>query len=186
MSSAAAMGSAGTFTARQFRDAAGLFASGVTVVTARDDAASTAGSVRGMTASSFVSVSLAPPLVLVSLANDARMLGLIRLAGGFGISVLAAHQQALSRVFAGQAGSAATGEPRSTRFARLADTPVIENALAMFACGLHELVVAGDHTLVVGRVVDLRSVPGDPLLFYGGYYRAVRKFDEELAYASLF
>lgn len=178
MGAVAEVGTADGFTARQFRDAAGQFASGVTVVTALDRELN---AVRGMTANSFVSVSLDPPLVLVSLGNHARMLAFVRETGAFGVSVLSAQQQGFAQLFAGQARPSA---PRC--FTTLGGLPVVDGALAALACHLHGLVEAGDHTLVLGEVRELTRTDGDPLLFYGGHYRAVRKIDEELAYASMF
>jgi len=164
------------FDARELRDVAGQFASGVTVITVAAQ-----GGTHCMTANSFISVSLDPPLVLVSVANRARMLGLIASAGSFGISVLSEEQRALSQQFSGR-GTGSMQVPLAT----LGDVPVVPDALGSFACRLHSQLPGGDHTLILGEVLELRRRAGDPLLFFGGYYRAVRKVDEELVYASLF
>ena len=164
------------FDSRQLRDAAGQFASGVTVITvAAEDAT------HGMTANSFISVSLEPPLLLVSVANRARILSLIAHTGSFGISVLAEQQRAVSQQFSGR-GTAGLQVPLSV----LGGVPVVPDAIASFACRLHSQFPGGDHTLILGEVLELHRHTGDPLLFFGGYYRAVRKVDEELVYASLF
>src|SRR5262245_4853482 len=85
------------FDSRQLRDVAAQFASGVTIV-----AVASTDAVHGMTANSFVSVALEPPLVLISIANHARILALVIHAGRFGISVLAEHQRAIAQQFCGR------------------------------------------------------------------------------------
>lgn len=164
------------FDATQLRRAAGQFASGVTVVTVEAQ-----GGTHGMTANSFVSVSLDPPLVLVSVANRARMLDLLVGAGRFGISVLSEDQRPISQQFSGR-GAAGLQVP----LAKLGGVPVVPNAIGGFACRLHSRFPGGDHTLILGEVLELERRAGDPLLFFGGYYRAVRKIDDELVYASMF
>lgn len=166
------------FNSTRFREAAGQFASGIVIVTVFCKQSDT---VRGMTATSFTSVSLAPPLVLVSLSNTARMLSLVRETGSFGISVLSAKQQNLSRLFAGQATAV-----RADCFQYFAGIPMVAGALASFACDSHAMIEAGDHTLVLGRVQELEAAAGDPLLYFRSHYRTVRTMDEEFAYASIF
>jgi flavin reductase (DIM6/NTAB) family NADH-FMN oxidoreductase RutF len=123
-----------------------------------------------MTANAFMSGSLAPPLVLVSVAVTARMHDRIRRAGAFAVSVLAQTQQAISGHFAGR--PAAGGVPA---FERLHGLPVVGGALVQLAAALRHDYPCGDHTLFVGEVLALRSPaePPAPLLFHGGRYGRV-------------
>ena len=164
------------FDARALRDAAGQFASGITVVSVAVE-----NVVHGMTANSFISVSLDPALVLISVANQARLLPLLGEGERFGISVLCEQQRQVSQQFSGRG---VRGFEAS--FEAVAGVPVVPGALCRFACRVHKRVPAGDHTLILGEVLELDRRSGDPLLYFAGHYRAVRKVDEELAYASLF
>lgn len=148
------------FDSRAFRNALGRFATGVTVVTTAVD-----GGVHGMTANAFTSVSLDPPLIVVSVAHHARMHGFLAPRARFGVSVLGEDQQVYAWTFAGkpQAG----GQPV---FQRRHDVPVLEHALAQLACTVEALYPGGDHTLVLGRVDDLWYRDGSPLTFYRGRF----------------
>ncbi|CAM5492129.1 flavin reductase family protein [Eoetvoesiella caeni] len=151
------------FTPRQFRDAMGQFATGVVVITA--DAA---GDVHAMTANAFMSGSLEPALVLVSVARTARMHEKIQETGHFGVSVLAQHQRHTSNHFAGKP----TGDSQP-EFERLHDVPVIADAVMQLAAQLRHIYPCGDHTLFVGEVFDLKLLDEDgpePLLFHRGRY----------------
>lgn len=144
-----------------FRSALGRFATGVTVVTTIHED----GSPHGMTANAFVSVSLDPPLVLVSLDRNARMHDLLGVSDRYGISVLAEHQEPVSSHFARRAGGAV--EPR---FSWKDGLPFVDGALAQLGCRVVDRHPAGDHTLYIGRVEHLRHDSGRPLLFYTGRY----------------
>lgn len=149
-----------TIDARSFRRSMGRFASGVTVVaTPWDDG------VHGMTANAFVSVSLDPPLVLVSIGERATMHRLLEPGAPIGISVLAAEQCAESDRFAGRSECQA-----APAWEWLAEAPVLSGALAQLAGTVHAAHAAGDHTLFVVRVVALADRAGRPLLFYEGAY----------------
>jgi len=145
------------------RRAAGQFATGVTVVTVRDG-----DGFRGMTANSFTSVSLDPPLVLVSVDRRSETQAGFRASGAFAVSVLAEGQEELSRRFA------ASGHEK---FADLATSlgalglPLVPNALAHIECRVVAAHEAGDHTLYVGEIVSLAVRPGRPLLYHQGLYR---------------
>lgn len=152
--------------ARALRDMFGQFASGVTVI-----AAGVEGDVHGMTANAFMSVSLDPPLILVSLSNSSNMRQKIEADGRFGVSILAAGQKAASEHFAGRAEYAETAQ-----FERRADAPVVVGALAWLACSMEQHLIAGDHTLIIARVNAFAQSTGAPLLFFGGQYRTL---DEE-------
>lgn len=146
---------------RFFRNAMGKFATGITVVTTQID-----GDAHGMTANAFMSVSLNPKLVLVSIDKRAKMLASIQQTKRFAISFLSGDQQEESMRFAGQIKDAA---PYS--FEQLGDFPVIKDGLANIVCNLYNEVEAGDHILFIGEVTHLKVNEGDPLLYFGGQYR---------------
>lgn len=151
--------------ARTLRDAMGCFATGVTIVTAHTDD----GKPIGLTANSFTSVSLDPPLLLVCIANNAGSAGALREARHFAVNVLQIGQQPTSNRFAGK------GEDR------FADTrwevgeygaPVLHGSLGVFECERHALHEGGDHFILVGRVEKASFEPRrDPLLYFRGKYR---------------
>jgi flavin reductase (DIM6/NTAB) family NADH-FMN oxidoreductase RutF len=151
-----------SFTPREFRDAMGQFPTGMVTVTAEFD-----GEVHAMTANAFMSGSLEPPLVLISIACTARMHERINRAKAFGVSMLADHQQWCSNHFAGK-----PSESRRPAFERLAGVPVIEGATVRIAADLRHDYACGDHTLFVGEVRALEHAPtaSAPLLFHGGRY----------------
>ena len=145
------------------RRCAGMFATGVTVITTR-----TREQVHGMTANAFMSVSLEPPLVLISVDRRTRMCGLLHEGRHYGVSVLEERQSALSDRFAGRPGAGADApEPR---FEVVRDTPLVEGALAHFVARVARSYWGGDHSLFLGRVEYARTGEGTPLLFHGGRY----------------
>jgi flavin reductase (DIM6/NTAB) family NADH-FMN oxidoreductase RutF len=143
-----------------------MFATGVTILTTR-----TADQVHGMTANAFMSVSLAPPLVLVSVDRRARMSHLLHEGVRLGVNVLEAGQASLSDHFAGRVVDGAE-EPR---FELVHDTPLVEGALAHLVARVVRSYWGGDHSLFLGQVEFARYGEGEPLLFHGGRYeRLVR------------
>jgi flavin reductase (DIM6/NTAB) family NADH-FMN oxidoreductase RutF len=149
-----------------FRRTLGMFATGVTVLTAR-----VGGQVHGMTANAFMSVSLQPPLVLVSIDRRARMCNLLHEGTRFGVSVLEARQTGLSDRFAGRS----TEDEAPPGFELVHDTPLVEGALAHLVARVVRSYWGGDHSLFLGHVGYARYGEGDPLLFHGGRYeRLVR------------
>lgn len=148
------------------RKALGRFASGVTIVTTAEN--EDEASVHGMTANAFTSVSLDPPLVLVSISTRATMDQRIRATGRYGVSILACDQEPLSLHFAGAAHA-----PELVRFAWRNGVPLLEGALVHLACTVEDSHPAGDHTLHVGRVEQLWYDDGNPLVFYTGSFRAL-------------
>jgi 3-hydroxy-9,10-secoandrosta-1,3,5(10)-triene-9,17-dione monooxygenase reductase component len=150
--------------ARTFRDVLGSFASGVTVVTAVSN-----GEPVGMTCQSFSSVSLDPPLVLFIPAKTSRAWPLIQRAGRFCVNFLAHDQAELSDTMASRgtdkfAGVGWEPTPRS-------GSPLLHGALGYVDCAIHAVHEAGDHYVVIGRVLDLAlRGPEQPLLFYRGKY----------------
>jgi len=150
------------FSAREFRDAMGQFATGVVVISTELD-----GGAHAMTANAFMSGSLEPPLVLISVACTARMHDKIRQSRVFGISMLAQTQLAVSNHFAGK-----PTPDHAPRFERLHGLPVVAGASLQLAAELRHEYACGDHTLFVGQVQALRSPAHKhrPLLFHAGRY----------------
>lgn len=152
---------------RVFRRALGRFATGVIVLTA--------GPRRGphaMTANAFMSGSLKPPLVVVSVGRTARMHTRLRAAKRFGISILDQGQEPASRHFAGQAirGFAPA-------FEELAGVPVLADAAVVMAARIAHRYGCGDHTLFVGEIEGLAvSGSAPPLLYYEGRYGVLEAF----------
>ena len=137
----------------------GMFATGVTVITALKG-----DEVHGMTANAFMSVSLEPPLVLISVDRRTKMCSLLHEGMHYGVSVLCATQAELSDRFAGRSDQA---EPR---FQIVKETPLVDGALAHFVARVEKSYWGGDHSLFLGRVEYARQNPGTPLLFHGGRY----------------
>ena len=139
----------------------GMFATGVTVITALK-----AEQVHGMTANAFMSVSLEPPLVLISVDRRTKMCGLLHEGMHYGVSVLCATQSTLSDRFAGRPGE----DLPDPRFLVVKETPLVDGALAHFVARVEKSYWGGDHSLFLGRVEYARYGEGTPLLFHGGRY----------------
>jgi flavin reductase (DIM6/NTAB) family NADH-FMN oxidoreductase RutF len=144
-----------------FRRTLGMFATGVTIVTTQ-----AGDQVHGMTANAFMSVSLRPPLVLISVDKRARMNALLRDGVRFGVSVLSSDQRDLSDRFAGRA----IDGPTEAGFLVVHETPLVEGALAHLVARTERSYWGGDHSLFLGRVEYARYGTGTPLLFHGGRY----------------
>ncbi|MCW1383639.1 alpha/beta fold hydrolase [Novosphingobium sp. KCTC 2891] len=151
--------------ARTLRDAMGCFATGITIVTTRD----ADGLPLGLTANSFTSVSLDPPLLLVCIANTAGTAAALQAADHFAVNVLQTSQQQTSNRFAGK------GEDRfAATDWRPGDygVPLLDGSLASFECRRHALHEGGDHFILVGEVTRAEFEPRrDPLLYFRGKYR---------------
>lgn len=150
---------------RTLRDALGCFATGVTVVTCLDDA----GEPVGLTANSFTSVSLDPPLLLVCVAKAAASSGPMAKAEHFAVSVLQNKQQPASITFSTRV------EDRfgSTEWAMGEHgVPILGQSLAVFECARHAVHDGGDHWILLGEVKKATFDPSlDPLLYFRGRYR---------------
>ena len=136
----------------------------VTIVTAAGEAGPA-----GATANAVVSLSLDPPLMLACLDRGSRTLETVRSSGAFGVSVLAAGQQALARGFASKAPH--TEKFREVAYSERSGVPILDGAVAWVACAVRELHPGGDHEIAVGEVLAVGSDGGDPLVFYAGAYR---------------
>ena len=151
-----------------FRAVLGRFATGVTIVTARD----ADGRDHGMTVSAFSSLSLEPPLVLICIGNDATMAPVIRTATTFTANILKDGQESLSRRFAGEVDD---------RFADVAcsrsalDNVMLQDSLGGVDCRVVARHAAGDHVIVIGEVESAWAHDGRPLLYYRGGYAELER-----------
>ncbi|MCV0437729.1 MAG: flavin reductase family protein [Hydrogenophaga sp.] len=154
------------FSAHDFRASLGMFATGVTIVTARTDS----GELVGLTANSFNSVSLSPPLVLWSLARLAGSMAVFSNGLHYAINVLAADQQALAERFA----TRDTDRWAGVGFIEGASgAPLLDGAAAHFECFNRSQYAEGDHVIFVGEVERCRHrADASPLLFHGGRFYA--------------
>ncbi|HKW62862.1 MAG TPA: flavin reductase family protein [Candidatus Acidoferrum sp.] len=159
-------------TAREFRNALGQFATGITVVTVEREP----GSVFGMTANAFTSVSLKPMLILVCVEERAKILPHLHKKQKFGVSVLKQDQRALSEYFA-QAHQDAEAEHRlALRYRWTPEgVPVLEDTVLQLGCSVAAAHLAGDHTIIVGKVEDAEIRGGEPLVFFRGEYRHIAR-----------
>jgi len=145
--------------------AMGCFVTGIAVVTTRHE-----GVDFGMTCNSFNTVSLDPPLVLWSVQRTASSYEAFSRSGGYGVSILGADQEDLVQRF--------THGPQEERFAGLPLTRlesgrvVLDGTVAWFDCALENSVSAGDHDVLIGRVLDFASKDGSPLGYARGEFKA--------------
>lgn len=150
-----------------FRRCLGRFATGVTVVTC----AAADGSPRGITANSFSSVSLEPPLVLWNIAKVSNSLHAFLGAGHFAINILSEEQRHLSDHFARKDHTRFDG----VTFGRSAENvPVLPDTVACLHCRTHQIHDCGDHYIIIGEVQRFRLGDGKPLLFVHGDYASLR------------
>jgi len=147
-----------------YRRACAQFATGITVVTVADEA----GRPHGLTVNSFTSVSLNPPLVLVSIDLRNAKLGHFLSSGHFGVNILAEHQEDISRRFS---------QPSENRFDGIewhtgpAGSPLLDGVLARIECTLVRSFDAGDHTVLLGEATHGAFREGNPLVYFNSAYR---------------
>lgn len=153
-----------SFSKREFRNALGMFATGVTIVTARN----AAGELVGLTASSFNSVSLEPPLVLWSLSHGASSMPAFADGSHYAIHVLAADQRTLAERFATRGIDRWAGLEHRPG---ISGAPLLAGAAATFECFNRSQYKEGDHTIFVGEVERCEHRAGaSPLLYHGGKF----------------
>jgi flavin-dependent trigonelline monooxygenase, reductase component len=164
-----------TINTRELRDAFGAFMTGVTIVTTTDKD----GKPLGFTANSFSSVSLDPALLLVSIAKTSSNYATFSSAGHFAINILAEGQKDLSNTFA---------RPSEDRFANVEwqmsanDNPLLGNVSAWFDCTTHQIIDAGDHALIIGKIEAFHSAGFAGLGYYrGGYFTPAKVAAEVIA-----
>ncbi|WP_321392566.1 flavin reductase family protein [Emcibacter sp.] len=150
----------------EFRRALGRFATGVTIITTRDQA----GTPVGITANSFNSVSLDPPMVLWSLARTANSLEAFMTCDHFAVHILAAHQIDLSNKFASRGIDKFAGQAVTSG---LGGVPLLDDYATRFQCRTLQRHDGGDHIIFVGEVLDFSEQDAPPLLFHGGSYASL-------------
>ena len=155
-----------------FRRTLGMFATGVGLITVQSGTR-----IHGMTANAISSVSLDPLLVLACVGKGARLAGLVRETGGFTINFLSRDQEAVARHFA---GSRSAQLPPEVHFEAWECAPRLQGSLATVGCHLVRTVDAGDHHILLGRVVAIAegALDAPPLLFYRGSYRRLAPVGE--------
>jgi flavin reductase (DIM6/NTAB) family NADH-FMN oxidoreductase RutF len=165
--------------AQSLRRALGTFATGVTVVTTMD----ADGAPRGFTANSFASVSLDPPLVLVCLAKTAASCAVFRASKSYAVNILSEEQKDVSAAFSSRTADRFATVDWSTR---VTGSPVIAGVVAWLDCCMHDVIDAGDHCILIGRIVDYDYAASSPLGFCRGAYvsfglarEAVRAAEED-------
>lgn len=152
---------------RELRARLGCFATGVTIVTTRNHD----GAPVGVTANSFTSVSLDPPLVLVSLSRNLLSISAFEKARKFAISVLGSEQAGFAKRF-GARGVEKWADCESGSGAN--ESPVIPGAIARFECETHSIIPIEDHNLHIGRVMYSTGAPHEnPLIFHAGKFTSV-------------
>jgi flavin reductase (DIM6/NTAB) family NADH-FMN oxidoreductase RutF len=150
-----------------FKQALGRWATGVTIVTARDG-----DQIHGMTVSAFTEVSLDPPLVLVCADKSTNTLPLIEGGGVFAVNVLARDQEALSNKFASK-------KDEWQRFEGLeldegvTGAPLLRGVVSNLDCRVVSRHEHGDHIIIVGAVAEVRSFDREPLLYFSGRYGSI-------------
>ena len=161
-----ARATAPSFSQPEFRQALGMFATGVTIVTASN----ASGTLVGLTANSFNSVSLSPPLVLWSLAKAAGSMATFSAGSHYAINILSASQQRLAQQFASKTLDRFQGVPFT--FSQTG-VPILDGAVAVFECFNRSQYEEGDHVIFVGEVERCSYTAGaSPLLYHGGKFYA--------------
>ena len=160
-----------TIEQRSFRDALGQFATGVTIITAAPEGYAPFG----VTANSFASVSLDPPLVLWSLQKSSDTFAAFEKSSHFAVNILNQQQQDLSNKYAKKGSHDLDDNHFSNGQTGL---PLINNAIVSFECEIDACHDGGDHIIMVGKVVAMSGVEvHSPLLFHAGKYRALAALD---------
>ncbi|MEE2654761.1 MAG: flavin reductase family protein [Pseudomonadota bacterium] len=157
-----------TIDPREFRNTVGCFATGITIITTID----VDGSPIGLTANSFTSVSLDPPMVLFCLDRKVASFESFAVGKHFAVNILAAHQEEVSNRFAQSGPEKWQGVDYDTWDNAV---PIIPECLANMECCGHSIIDAGDHVIVVGEVVKIASANEDvkPILYYRGGYKEI-------------
>jgi flavin reductase (DIM6/NTAB) family NADH-FMN oxidoreductase RutF len=149
---------------RLFRDVMGQFATGITIVSTdhKDE-------IQAMTVNAFMSVSLEPKLIAVSIDENASMYPILQEEKKFGVSILAKAQKELAMIFAKQ-----KEKDRDIPFIRLDGAPVLDHSIAVLSCKVDGSVKAGDHMIFIAEVTELKLNKADPVIFHGGKYKELK------------
>lgn len=144
------------------------WASGVTVVTSQIK------DIRhGMTVSSFTSVALEPPLVLVALAKNTRTAHIVQESGIFAVTILAQGQEEISDRFAGRLPDDADRFVGLETATLVTGAPLLVGGLAWFDCHVTQVIYGGTHLIFVGEVAAVQSFSGEPLVYHNRAYRKI-------------
>jgi len=157
-----------SFTSAEFKDAMSRFTTGVTIVSGIED-----GRPVGFTCQTFVSLSIDPPFISVAPARTSTSWPRIARAGKFCVNVLGDHQEDQCRGFAVSGGNKFEGV--NWHPAPVSGAPVIEGSLAWVDCDVELVHDAGDHELIIGKVLDLGTADGTPLLFFRSKFATVAR-----------
>lgn len=149
----------------EFKSVMGRFPTGVTVVTSCDGEQPA-----GLTVNAFASISLDPPLVMVSIDKRSHLHDIVAHAGVFAANVLGADQQEISRRFAGQTGDRNDRFRQTPYHAGHTGAPLLDVAIAHVECRVVAHYPAGDHTIFLGQVESLGASAGEPLVYYRARY----------------
>jgi len=149
---------------RLFRDIMGKFATGITIVSIDYD-----GEILGMTVNAFMSVSLEPSLIAISIDEKASMYHKLQKTKKFGLSILAEDQKEISMIYAKQ-----MAKDREIPYRRLDNIPVVTDSIATLSCHVKDTAKAGDHMIFIAEVTDLTVNEKEPILFFGGKYREIK------------
>jgi flavin reductase (DIM6/NTAB) family NADH-FMN oxidoreductase RutF len=149
---------------REFRNCCGRFATGITIVTTQID-----DTIHGMTANGFLSVSLQPPLILVSIGHQTRLHQFLVQTMRYGVSILDESQVEFSNHFAGR-----PNDTLHIPFIQISNMPVLDGAVAYIVAHVVDAHKAGDHTLYIGQVEHFQYQHGRPLLYYMGSYNQLK------------
>jgi flavin reductase (DIM6/NTAB) family NADH-FMN oxidoreductase RutF len=156
-----------------FRQVCARFATGITVTTTRAED----GSPQGLTASSFTSVSLNPPLILVCIDHNSGVLQHFRTSAYFAVNILREEQEEVSNLFAFR---------KDDRFEEVSwrpgktGSPLLEDCLAHLECAVYRILDVGDHAVAMGEVVHADIGEGLPLLYYGSAYQRLKEIEAGL------
>jgi flavin reductase (DIM6/NTAB) family NADH-FMN oxidoreductase RutF len=165
-----------SFDSRLFRDVTGRFATGVTVISFMRE-----GAPAGMTVNAFMSVSLAPPLVLVSVRRESSFNDHVRVGSRYGVNILAEDQQHLGSEF-----SAPFRPDREVAFSMHEGTPLLENSLAHLLARVVDIRLAGDHLLHLAEVESLMlGREAKPLIFFTGRYKQIDAHEPSMQWSAL-
>lgn len=158
-------------TPQSLRDVLRFWTTGVAIVSAARE-----GEMHGMTVNSFTSLSLEPPLVLVSLEQQTRTHGFVQAAGAYAVSLLRQEQKALADLFAGREGGEVDRFEGVDTLVAETGSPILADGMAFFDCRVTGAHQAGTHTVFIGEVLAAGILPGaggeaDPLVYFNRNYR---------------
>ncbi len=151
----------------ELRNAFGSFATGITVITTLDGEKTP----QGMTANSFSTVSLEPPLVSWCVGQESRLFDLFQQADHFAVNILSGNQKSTSELFASSHNDKFS---QASWHSGAHGLPLLDGCASQFTCATEHLYSGGDHIIIVGRVLDFSNNNISPLIFHGGKYQKLK------------